>query len=239
MPQAPPSILFEDPDLLVVVKPAGLATANVPRGEASLLTRLRELLESDRRGAATASDTAFLGVVSRLDQPVSGVVVLARSPEAAAALSAQFRERTVEKTYHALVEGRFPGPIGETLTWTDLLERPPTGSAGNAAPQSPQEAVVEARLLARGVEVSLVELRPATGRRHQLRVQLGSRKCPIVGDRMYGSRLPFSCGIALHSSVLSIDHPSTGQRLSFRSPWPASWPQAARGLVLPNLAASS
>jgi 23S rRNA pseudouridine1911/1915/1917 synthase len=243
-PRVPPAaapaaanVLFEDQDLLVALKPAGLATANVPRGEQSLLTCLRELLESRGGGATSAENQGFLGVVSRLDQPVSGVVVVARSREAAASLSAQFRERTVEKTYHALVEGRFPGPIDETRIWNDLLERPSSGPADNATPHSPQEAVVEARLLARGVEVSLVELRPTTGRRHQLRVQLGSRKCPIVGDRLYGSRLPFPCGIALHSSVLRIDHPSTGQRLSFRSPWPESWQQAARGLVLPDLAA--
>lgn len=215
------------------MKPAGLATANVPRGEESLLTHLRRLLEA-RQTAAAEADASFLGVVSRLDQPVSGVVVFARSREAAASLSAQFRERTVEKTYHALVEGRFPGPIGESLTWTDLLERPASEGPGrSASPSAPQEAVVEARLIARGVEVSLVELRPKTGRRHQLRVQLSSRHCPIVGDRLYGSRLPFPTGIALHSSRLCIDHPSTGQRLAFRADWPPAWQPVARGLALP------
>lgn len=226
-----PQILFEDDDVLVAVKPAGLATANVPRGQESLLTHLRRVIEGRQAGGAADAEAPFLGVVSRLDQPVSGVVVLARSRKAAASLSDQFRNRTVEKTYHALVSGRFPGPVGERLTWTDLLERPPAGPSDTAASQ--QEAVVEVRLLARGVEVSLVELMPKTGRRHQLRVQLGSRKCPIVGDRLYGSRLPFPHGIALHSSQLCIDHPSTGQRLSFRADWPAAWRLAARGLPLP------
>jgi 23S rRNA pseudouridine1911/1915/1917 synthase len=235
LPDTMPKILFEDEELLVAFKPAGLATANVPRGEESLLTHLRRMRNARQMGGDANEDAGFLGVVSRLDQPVSGVVVFARSRAAAASLSKQFRERTVGKIYHALIEGRFPGPVGESLTWTDLLERPPNQAAGQAArPPAPQEAVVEARLVARGVEVSLVELRPKTGRRHQLRVQLGSRNCPIVGDRLYGSRLPFPCGIALHASQLFIDHPSTGQRLTFSAGWPVAWRQAAHGLVLPS-----
>ena len=219
---------------MVLAKPAGLATANVPRGQESLLTWLRDTLRGRGRSPTSSPEECFLGVVSRLDQPVSGVVVMARTRQAAASLSAQFRERTVSKTYHALVEGRFPGPVGATLTWTDLLERPAEGGPDDRSPpSSPQEAVVAATLMARGVEVSLVKLRPKTGRRHQLRVQLSSRGCPIVGDRLYGGRLPFPCGIALHSSELRFDHPATGQPLMFWAPWPASWQQAARGLTLP------
>jgi Pseudouridylate synthases, 23S RNA-specific len=120
-----PQILFEDDDVLVAVKPAGLATANVPRGQESLLTHLRRVIEGRQADGAADAEAPFLGVVSRLDQLVSGVVVLARSRKAAASLSDQFRNRTVEKTYHALVSGRFPGPVGERLTWTDVLERPP------------------------------------------------------------------------------------------------------------------
>jgi 23S rRNA pseudouridine1911/1915/1917 synthase len=241
LPATEPKILFDDSDLLVALKPVGLATANVPNGKNSLLTHLLRLLNTRKRSGETGGpEASFLGVVSRLDQPVSGVVVFARSREAAASLSKQFRERTVRKIYHALIEGRFPGPVGELLTWTDLLERPPSEAAGpTARPPSPQEAVVEARLVARGVEASLVELRPRTGRRHQLRVQLGSRNCPIIGDRLYGSRLPFPVGIALHASQLSIDHPSTGQRLTFSAGWPIVWRQAARGLVLPSQDLSS
>ena len=239
-PPAAPTILFEDAELVVAAKPAGLATANVPRGQESLLTWLRDTLRGRGRSDVDASDGGFLGVVSRLDQPVSGVVVVTRTRQAAASLSAQFRDRTVSKTYHALVEGRFPGSAGATLTWTDLLERPAEGgSGGRESTSSPQEAVVDVSLISRGVEVSLVKLRPKTGRRHQLRVQLGSRNCPIVGDRLYGSRLPFPCGIALHSSELRFDHPATGQPLMFWAPWPACWRQAARGLTLPPQGPSS
>lgn len=227
-----PSVLFEDDEIVVVVKPAGLATANVPKGQASLLTWLRGRAAIGQ----PAPDEPFLGVVSRLDQPVSGVVVFARTRAAAASLAEQFRERSVEKTYHALVEGRFPGAVGAHTTWSDLVERPAEdGPRGQGADSGPQEAEVDVELVARGVEVSLVRLQPRTGRRHQLRVQLGSRKCPILGDRLYGSRLPFPSGIALHSSALRVEHPATGQPLTFYAPWPSSWQQAARGLSLPRV----
>lgn len=268
----PLTILFEDDAVIVVVKPAGLATANVPRGEESLLTRLRgRLRETGVPGASAARPPAerpvgrqpqpagktflgvpnlgepFLGVVSRLDLPVSGVVVVARTRAAAASLSEQFRERSVSKKYHALVEGRFPAAVGAAVRWCDMLERPaePNGTESPARPRGAgragadrgprtQEAILEAELLARGVEVSLVELRPETGRRHQLRAQLAAHGCPIVGDRLYGSRLPFPQGIALHSSSLAFDHPVTGDRLVFTAAWPDAWRQAARGMALPE-----
>lgn len=236
LPHETPKLLFEDDEIVVVVKPAGLATANVPRGESSLFAWVRQRLRDRAAAESPAQAEPFLGVVSRLDQPVSGVVVFARTRQAAASLSAQFRDREVEKTYHALVEGRFPGAVGAQATWRDLLERPPADDApGERGSETPQEAEVVVQLLARGVEVSLVRLRPRTGRRHQLRVQLGSRKCPIVGDRLYGSRLPFPAGIGLHSSALRIEHPATGQPLTFRAAWPAVWQQAARGLALPKV----
>ena len=233
-PSVPPAVLFEDAEIVVVSKPAGLATANVPRGQESLLTWLRSRAGCSGGGAGDPKGV-FFGVVSRLDQPVSGVVVIARTRRAAASLSAQFRDRTVQKTYHALVEGRFPGPVGETAVWTDLLERPLDESRGaSAGAAAQQKATTQVELVARGVEVSLVKLLPKTGRRHQLRVQLSSRRCPIVGDRLYGSRLPFPDGIALHSTSLEFAHPATGQPVSFQAPWPLGWQRAAGRLVLPK-----
>lgn len=214
-----PRIIHEDEAIIAVVKPAGIATANVPAGEASVFTQVRRMLEA--RGAG---DRPFLGVVSRLDRPVSGVVVLAKTPAAAADLARQFRERTVEKTYVAVVEGRFPAPVDTWVEWTDHLERPHRGPSRPAAagPETP-EARLRARVLVRLGEVSLVELVPATGRRHQLRAQLAARGCPIVGDRLYGSRLPFTDGIALHAHVLTLSHPITRRRTMLTADPPPSW----------------
>lgn len=198
--------------MIVVVKPAGLPTANAPRGAPSLFTLVQAHLRSN----------AFVGVVSRLDAPVSGVVVMAKSKAAAADLAKQFRERTVEKSYVAICGGRFPAPLGQWVDWHDTIANPKKGQERGASPPG-QAAHARARVTRRAGEVSLVELQPSSGRRHQLRAQLGSRGAPIVGDRLYGSRLPFPQGIALHAGALAFDHPTTGKRVSLKAPVPASW----------------
>lgn len=213
LPRAP-RILHEDDAVLVACKPAGLPTANAPRGRESLYTQL----------ARRAGPGGFIGIVSRLDAPVSGVVVVAKTPEAAAALARQFRERTVGKHYLAVVSGRFPAPLGAWVDWHDEIasanrDRDPAGGRGQ-----PRPAHVRCRVVRRAGEVSLVELEPSTGRRHQLRVQLASRGCPIVGDRTYGSRLPFGGGgIALHARRLVFDHPATGAPLILEANVTSQW----------------
>lgn len=195
--------------MLVAVKPAGLPTANAARGVASLFSMVK-----DRLGPG-----GFVGVVSRLDAPVSGIVVMAKTRAAAASLSRQFRERSVEKSYIAICGGRFPAPLGQWVEWRDTIERPD----GEEGPGRTQEAHVRARVVRRVGEVQLVELEPSSGRRHQLRAQLASRGCPIVGDRLYGSRLHFPVGIALHARALAFDHPVTGKRVRLERAPPESW----------------
>lgn len=230
-----PEILLEDDHLIVLAKPAGLPTANAPRGTASAFTLVQRSLP---RGG-------FVGVVSRIDAPVSGVLVFAKTRAAAAELSRQFRERTVEKDYVAVVEGRFPAPLGTWVDWHDTIARDDRdqtggGRAGDdrADGELPEddgaagrEAHARARVVRRAGEVSIVELAPSTGRRHQLRLQLSRRRCPIVGDRRYGSRIPLAAGaIALHARRLAIDHPATGKRISIEAPLPPAW-----GLRFPAL----
>lgn len=222
-PIGPLEILLEDDHLLAAVKPTGLPTANAPRGRASLFTAVQDHLPPG----------AFVGVVSRLDAPVSGVVVMAKTKAAASDLARQFRERSVEKAYLAICAGRFPAPLGEWVDWHDLLSRPaPAGGEVDMAPE--QAAHVRCRVTRRAGEVSLVELEPSSGRRHQLRVQLASRGCPIVGDRMYGSRLPFPNGIALHSRILAFDHPAAGTRIRLEAPVPNTWKSRYPQLVSPR-----
>lgn len=261
-------VILEDEHVLAVIKPAGLPTANAPAGVPSAYSILRS--SSPNRG--------FLGVVSRLDAPVSGVLLMAKTRPAAADLSRQFRERQVAKMYAAVVEGRFPAALGQWVDWHDRLERrgqerrsrlhrgtppvSPTGSRPAPRPASGGEDAafddgaedegddhweagdgtaggdachVRARVVHRAGEVSLVELEPSTGRRHQLRAQLAGHGCPIVGDRGYGARLPFLAAdrsaIALHALRLSFDHPASGRATTLAAPWPAAW--AARFPSLP------
>ena len=221
-------ILYEDDHLLVCVKPAGVPTANAPRGETSLYTLVRRT-------------RSFIGVVSRIDSPVSGVVVFAKTSPAAADLAEQFRNRTVGKEYIAIAEGRFPAPLGQWVEWCDALPADPRGlglgatARGGSRPMDREkdggveeeklgkESVVKARVMQRAGEVSIIELEPSTGRKHQLRIQLATRRCPIVGDRRYGARLPFPLGIALHARRLKIDHPASGEPLCLEAPIPVGW----------------
>ena len=209
---------------MVVVKPAGLPSANAARGEESLYTVLKQ-----RFGGG-----GFVGVVSRLDAPVSGVVVFAKTPSAAAGLAEQFRDRSVEKAYSAVVTGRFPAPLGSWVDWHDAISRrdgepksqlhPAAAACDRGGDEAPRAAHLRARVVVRAGEVSLVELEPSTGRRHQLRLQLASRGCPIVGDRLYGSRLPCrSGGIALHARRLAFVHPATDVPLGLESPCQDMW----------------
>lgn len=238
------AILFEDPDLVVVAKPPGLPTANAARGVESLYHWLARRAGA---GRPQPSPPGFVGIVSRLDAPVSGVVVAARTPTAAADLAEQFRSRSVEKEYAALVAGRFPGPPGAWQEWHDTLARRPdercsrvrlgfaTADTAESAAASDEwkTAHLHARVIRRGAEVSFVELKPSTGRRHQLRAQLAAHGCPIVGDRIYGSRLPFPDGIALHARRLTLRHPRTGAPLQLTADWPASWLGRYRSLLAP------
>jgi 23S rRNA pseudouridine1911/1915/1917 synthase len=165
----------------------------------------------------------YLGVVSRLDTPVSGIVVLARTSKAARRLNEQFRSRTVRKHYWAFVEGYECPPQGECIDWVWHDEghrrmRVVTRGTPNAL-----EAQLAFRRLKTIGDLSLLEVELRTGRKHQIRVQLAHRGWPIVGDRQYGSRLGFSAGIALHARRLLIVHPVKGDVLEFVAPVPDSW----------------
>jgi 23S rRNA pseudouridine1911/1915/1917 synthase len=235
--QPPIQILFEDDHLIAAVKPAGLPTANAPAGRPSLFTWL------SRRLTAAAGGRAFVGIVSRLDAPVSGVVVVAKSPAAAASLAEQFRDRAVAKQYVAVVTGRFPAPLGQWIDWEDLLVRGDGKGPSRIVPvrttdPGGQTARARARVVRRTGEVSLVDLEPLTGRRHQLRAQLAARGCPIVGDRTYGSRLPFPepGGIALHAAGLVIEHPFSRSEIALSSPLPPTWARGFPSLFSPSQA---
>ncbi len=225
-------VLFDDSEIIVLDKPVGLATANSPRGENSLYVEL-----VNRFGSG-----CFVGVVSRLDKPVSGVVVFGKNKSATASLAEQFRQRAVKKEYIAIVERRFPSALGEWAIWRDHIHW--DDMARRAVVDGPRQqssllresrqkesdgdsAETSARVVKRAGEVSLVELQPKTGRRHQLRAQLAFRGCPIVGDRMYGSRLPLSFEgdmvVALHAQKLTLKHPRTGDKTTFEAEIPKLW----------------
>jgi 23S rRNA pseudouridine1911/1915/1917 synthase len=225
-----PEILYEDNHCLAANKPAGLLTQGDETGAPSLLDWAR----ADLKARYHKPGNVFVGLVHRLDRPVSGVVLLARTSKAAARLSEQFREGRVEKVYWAIVEGVVPGEGGE---WTDTLRKDassnvvrvvPAGTAGG------QEARLAYRVLERQGKRTALELRPMTGRGHQLRVQLASRGWPIVGDRKYGAAsflkaLDGGGRIALHARRLGFSHPTKREAMEVTAGVPADWPGSSRG----------
>jgi 23S rRNA pseudouridine1911/1915/1917 synthase len=218
----PLPVLYEDNHLLALNKPAGLATMGLSPGQPTLLAAAKEYIK--RKYAKPGN--VYLGVVSRLDAAVSGVVLLARTSKSAARLSERFRERDVEKTYWALVEGHLEPPTGECHDWLvkDEARRRvricPAGSTGG------REARLSYRRLALLGGDSLLEIKLHTGRKHQIRVQLGARGHPICGDVKYGSRKPFARGIALHARRLVLTHPvGRAAVVEIEAPLPDYWPR--------------
>lgn len=216
----PVKILYEDNHLLVVEKPAGLATQGVAEGTPSVVTRAKTYLKQKYRKPGNV----YLGVVSRLDAFVGGVVVLARTSKAAARLSEQFRAGGVQKIYQALVEQPPEPAAGELSHW--LLKNDSARRIDVVPPRTKnaQHARLSYRTLGPHRRGTLLEIELHTGRKHQIRVQLAAIGCPIVGDRKYGGRQPLADqAIALHAVRLTLEHPTTKERLTVESPLPKSW----------------
>lgn len=219
------TILYEDNHCLAVAKPAGLLTQGDATGDPSLV----DLVAADLKHRHGKPGNIFVGIVHRLDRPVSGVVLIAKTSKAAARLSEQFRRSAVEKVYLALVEGRIPVDSG---VWRDTLRKDSVTNVTevvDGAVDGGKFADTVFRVLKRGQVQTLIELRPRTGRSHQLRVQTSARGWPIVGDRKYGATALLNAGdggrrIALHAASLTIKHPTRDQWLVLHAPVPSDWP---------------
>lgn len=212
-------VLLEDNHLLAVIKPANMPTMGVTADRPSLVTLARAYLKAKYQRPGNV----FVGVVSRLDAVVSGVVLLARTSKAASRLAAQFRERTVGKLYWALVPEPLTPPVGELVDWLRKDERHRKMILAPPRSAHALEARLTYRTAREGPRATLLEIDLQTGRKHQIRVQLAARGAPILGDVQYGSRARFAPGIALHARALRLIHPVRGTPLELVAPVPPSW----------------
>jgi len=218
------AILYEDNHLIAVDKPAGMLAQNDHSDNPSLLDATKEYL----RGRYAKPGNVFLGLVHRLDRPVSGVMLFAKTSKAARRLQRQFADRSTLKLYAAAVEGAITHAAGGWVRCESILTRlrdrtvAATVLAGTSnAPRHAFNAVMEYTILASAREYSLLLIRLVTGRKHQIRAQLSLLGIPIVGDVKYGARQPLHDGsICLHAAYLAIDHPVGGKRLELISPVP-------------------
>lgn len=212
-------VLYEDNHLLAVSKPAGLATMGTPAGKPTLLSVAKEYIKQRYHKPGNV----YLGVVSRLDAPVTGLVLLARTSKAARRLTELFRRGEVEKVYWAIVEDTLRPTSGACVDWVGKDERHRRMHIVGPTLPGAQEARLAYRRLAQLRHDSLLEVRLETGRKHQIRLQLAHRGHPILGDRKYGSRRSWPAGIALHGRRLVIRHPVGDARLELEAPLPAAW----------------
>jgi 23S rRNA pseudouridine1911/1915/1917 synthase len=215
----PLAVLYEDNHLLAVNKSANLPTMGAASDQPSLITVAKEYLKTryDKPG------NVYLGVVSRLDSVVTGVVLFARTSKAAARLTEQFRSREVEKTYWAIVEGAPSRASDQCVDWIAKNEAAHKMQVVSEHAHGAQEASLTYRVLGEADAGAILEVKLETGRKHQIRVQLAQRGWPILGDRKYGGRASFTPGIALHARRLELTHPVRKTPLSLTAPLPGSW----------------
>jgi len=215
----PLHVLYEDNHLLVVNKPVLLPTMGVAADRPSLVTVAKEYI----RKKFHKPGNVYLGVVSRLDAPVSGVVLIARTSKAAARLADQFRRRRVEKTYWALVDGRVTPPAGALEDYVRKDERHRRMHICGESVEASQWCRLTYRTLRSDGRTAWLETLLETGRKHQIRVQWAHRGHPVLGDRKYGSNRKFPAGIALHARRLAFEHPVRKTRIDILAPLPQSW----------------
>mgnify|MGYP001271240050 CR=1 FL=1 len=207
------SILHETPRWLAVNKSAGIAVERSPYGYPSVEDEVRDYISQHHRNP-------YVGIVHRLDRPVSGVLLLAKKPSALKALHEVFRERKVRKFYFALVEKEPPSPKGQLRHWLfkDLKNK------RAVLYDQPAKNALECRLDYRVVEpvegLWKVEVELFTGKYHQIRAQLAAIGCPVAGDEKYGATLPWQANaIALHAHKLIWNDPYSGAPITVEAPW--------------------
>jgi len=213
----PEDILYEDNHLLVVNKHCGDLVQPDPSGESALEDQIKAYIK--RRDAKPGG--VFLGVVHRIDRPVSGAVLFAKTSKALTRLNEMIREGRIGKFYWAVTE-QAPDPEQGELHHYILRDGRTNRSKAYAAPRADaKEARLRYRLLGASTNYSLVEVELLTGRHHQIRAQLAAAGCPIKGDLKYGARRSNpDGGISLHSRRMEFAHPVSREPLSITAPVP-------------------
>jgi 23S rRNA pseudouridine1911/1915/1917 synthase len=224
--EIPLNILYEDDDLLVIDKPAGLTVHPAPGHPSHTLVNA---ILSHLSGLPETGDWQRPGIVHRLDKDTSGVMLVAKTGAAHSNLTDQFRSRSVFKVYQVLVAGH--------LTPEDGIIEAPIGRDPRhrqrmavVAESRGRESRTEYHVIKYRGNYTLLEVRPETGRTHQIRVHLAAIGYPVAGDKVYGVKSPYLSRQFVHASRLGFTLPSTGDYVEFSSPLPADLEKALQNL---------
>jgi 23S rRNA pseudouridine1911/1915/1917 synthase len=212
-------ILYEDNHCIAVNKPCGWPSTHFD-GEDETIDRL---VKSYIKEKYNKPGNVFLGVVHRIDKPVSGVLLFAKTSKAAARLSEQFRDNVIDKIYWAMVEGEVKQTFGTLEDW--LRKDRTTGVVEITAPEDEgsKQAILNFQNLFFHGNLTWLEIRPQTGRTHQIRVQLKHHGHPVHGDAKYGSPHRFGLGIGLHARSLTFLHPTKHDPITLVAEVPKTW----------------
>ena len=212
-------ILYEDNHCLAVGKPGGVLSTHFQGKEETIDRAVKQYLKAkhDKPG------NVFLGIVHRLDRLVSGVLLFARTSKAAARLAKQFREGSVEKVYWAIVEGDLDKTAGTLEDWLIKNEKTHHVEVVEPRTRGSRQALLHFQKRGEHGDLTWLEVRPQTGRTHQLRVQLAHLGHPIYGDARYGSIHTFEKAIALHARSLTFLHPVRYEPITLTAEVPRKW----------------
>ncbi len=208
------NVLYEDNHLLVVEKPINMPTQEDDSKDPDLLNELKKYIKEKYNKPGNV----YLGLVHRLDRPVGGVMVFAKTSKAASRLSEQVRTHKLEKSYYAVIEGKL-----EDGTLKDKLLKDPKTNNTIVSPNG-KESVLSFKNITTKDGLSLVDIKLETGRSHQIRVQFSSRNHPLYGDQRYNKHAKVGEQIALFAYKLSFEHPVTKEKLEFKLDKPNKYP---------------
>ena len=211
-------VLYEDNHIIVVNKQSG----EIVQGDKTGNTPLSDIVKAYLKEKYNKPGNVFLGVVHRLDRPVSGVVLFAKTSKALPRLNKLFAEHEkVKKTYWAIVANKPPQESGTLTHWLTRNEKTNTAKAYDREVPNSKKAVLDYRLIAASERYFLLEIQLHTGRHHQIRCQLAKMGCPIKGDLKYGAPRSNPDGsICLHARHLELVHPVSHEAISITAPVP-------------------
>lgn len=215
-------ILYEDNHLLVIVKPANLPVCEDSSRDLDVLSILKLYLKEKYNKPGNV----YLGLVHRLDRPVSGIMVFARTSKAALRLSEQVREKRMKKVYYAVIEGKL-SKLPKKGVLEDYMYKDSKKNMSfvcSSEKQGAKKAILNYEVIEENSEVNLVRINLVTGRSHQIRVQFSSRGCPLVGDQKYNKNTKVGVNIALCACELGFYHPVSKEFVKFQIEIPDRYP---------------